>query len=335
MRVRDVCSFHTIRLLVLSVFLLIFLMSFSLYAQPSSPQLSQPRNVMHAMGTTQITAKKPRIVTLFQGATDSAVALGIRPVGVVDSWSEKPTYQYLRSALKGVAHVGLETQPNLEAIAALHPDLIIGTKVRHEKIYAQLSKIAPTVYTDNVYDFKQTLQLTAQATGRVAEGKQVWQRWQQRVTQFRQQLKQTLPKWPMTASIIDVRADHLRLYLDHSFPGTVLTSIGFQLPKVSSAAGWGIKLKSKESLPTVNADVFFVILHADTPAVEQNYQQWTHHPLWKMLTAPKNDQVSIVNRTDWLFSGGILGANRMLDELADFYQVKPSRLRSSKTSSHQ
>ncbi len=60
-----------------------------------------------------------RVITLFQGATDSAVALGITPCGIVDSWSEKPTYRYLRSALEPVPHVGLETQPSLEDIALL------------------------------------------------------------------------------------------------------------------------------------------------------------------------------------------------------------------------
>ncbi len=40
---------------------------------------------------------EPQIVTLYQGATDSAVALGITPIGVVDAWLEKPMYRYLRA----------------------------------------------------------------------------------------------------------------------------------------------------------------------------------------------------------------------------------------------
>ncbi|MGO1297127.1 MAG: ABC transporter substrate-binding protein [Vibrio sp.] len=294
------------------------LMSFSLFANPV------PTSIEH--DSVRVARHQPmRVVTLFQGATDSAVALGIQPVGVVDSWSDAKTYRYLRSALKGVPHVGLETQPNLEAIAALHPDLIIGTKVRHAKIYAQLSHIAKTVYTDNVYDFQQTLTRIAKATGREAKAQQLLHHWRARVANVRNALQRSQPHWPLSASIIDVRPDHLRLYLDKSFPGSVLSEIGFTLPNIPSAAGWGVKLKSKESLPTVNADVFFVILHADTPAVLQNYQQWRQHPLWKMLNAPKHGQVTRVNRIDWLFSGGILGANRLLDELSTFYHVQPAK----------
>lgn len=280
---------------------------------------ASPRLVTHALGQTQVPEQALRVVTLFQGATDSAVALGIRPVGVVDSWAQKPTYHYLREALQGVSHLGLETQPNLEQIIALKPDLIIGARTRHEKIYPQLKQIAPTVLTDNVYDFEQTLTLTGKATGRKAKAQALWQAWQQKVAAYRRQLQSRVADWPLTASVLDIRADHLRLYLHDSFAGQVLTSIGFALPTVKNA-GWGIKIKTKESLPAANADVFFVIKDSELPAVEHNYYRWRTHPIWKVLKAPRMNQVYEVNKIAWLLSGGILGANLMLDQLAEIYQ---------------
>ncbi|SHO59267.1 ABC transporter substrate-binding protein [Vibrio quintilis] len=279
------------------------------------------RQIHHAMGVTTLSGSVHRVVTLFQGATDTAVALGIQPVGVVDSWAEKPTYHYLRPQLAGVKHVGLETQPNLERIAALHPDLIIGSLSRHEKIYRQLSQIAPVVLTDNVYNFHHTLELVSMATGRNAQGKALWQQWQNRVAVFSSALSQKIPGWPLTAAILDVRADHLRLYLQDSFPGKVLEEIGFRFP-LEKRHTWGVKLKTKESLPQVNADVFFVILHSDDQAVRKNYQRWRAHPLWKILKAPREGQVYPVDRVRWLLSGGILGANRILDQLSDRYQLQ-------------
>lgn len=71
--------------------------------------VADPIRIDHAMGTTTLDAPAIRVVTLYQGATDAAVALGITPVGVVDSWVEQPMYRYLRDALADVAHVGLET----------------------------------------------------------------------------------------------------------------------------------------------------------------------------------------------------------------------------------
>lgn len=300
---------------ILGVCLLLFsCLQGQLFAQ------DKPYRVDHAMGSTTVPSEPLRIVTLYQGATDSAVALGIKPVGVVESWAQKPKYDYLRTSLGGVELVGLETQPNLEVIARLKPDLIIGASARHEKIYGQLSQIAPTVLADNVYDFKRSLELTAQATARVEQGAQLWQDWQTRIQNFRDQLTAQQPQWPLTASVLNVRADHLRLYLQDSFPGAVLKDIGFDFP-MSGQAGWGIKLKTKEALPSANADVFFVMLHGDDAAVRQNYDAWRQHPMWQVLTAPRNGQVFQVDRVTWLLSGGILGANLMLDDLSELYQL--------------
>lgn len=264
-----------------------------------------------------------RVVTLFQGATDSVVALGVTPVGVVDSWAQQPVYHYLRDALKGVDHVGLETQPNIEAIMALKPDLIIAAKSRHEKIYPQLSQLAETVMTDNVYDFEATLSLTAMALDKKVRGDKLWEQFQKRITAFHNIVKKRVSNWPLTASVLNIRADHLRLYLQQSFSGVVLKEIGFKFP-LPNKMDWGVKLKTKEGLPSVNGDVFFIILHSGDPAVRQNYKAWHTHSLWKMLNAPKQKQVYEVDRVAWLLSGGILGANQILDQLYQIYQLPQS-----------
>ena len=75
--------------------------------------------------------------------------LQVKPVGAVESIVEKPWYLYIREQMEGVTSVGAETQPNLEEIIALQPDLIIATKSRHEQIYDQLSAIAPTVVEED------------------------------------------------------------------------------------------------------------------------------------------------------------------------------------------
>ncbi|MGF1910950.1 iron-siderophore ABC transporter substrate-binding protein [Vibrio kasasachensis] len=274
----------------------------------------------HATGQSLIPNEPKRVVTLFQGATDTAVALGIQPIGIVDSWAQKPTYQYLRTKLIDVKHVGLETQPNLEEIAALNPDLIIGAKSRHEKIYPQLEQIAPTVMTSNVYDFRYTLELVGEATNRSEQANRLREQWQNKVASFRTALKEKHSNWPLTASIIDVRSDHLRLYLQDSFPGAVLNDIGFLAP-LPKRSGWGIKLKTKEALPSINADVFFVMLHSDELIVKDNYQAWVSHPLWKVLKAPREKQVHQVDEITWILSGGIVGANLMLNQLADIYHL--------------
>ncbi|QWT40242.1 ABC transporter substrate-binding protein [Dickeya dadantii] len=259
-----------------------------------------------------------RVITLFQGATDTAVALGITPAGVVDSWSEKPMYRYLRQALAGVPHVGLETQPSLEDIVLLKPDAIVASRFRHQRLEPLLSQIAPVVMLDEIYQFKKTVQVMGQALQRQAVADQLLQHWQQRVSWLREQLQRKFGGgWPPTVSILDIREDHIRSYLPGSFPGSVLSELGFGWSDASRAQpGVSLKLTNKESIPVVDADIFFIFLRSESPSVQRNYESLIRHPLWQQLRAPRRNQVWVVNGVTWSLSGGILGANMMLDDIA-------------------
>ncbi|MEH6685902.1 MAG: iron-siderophore ABC transporter substrate-binding protein [Halopseudomonas sabulinigri] len=268
-----------------------------------------------------------RVVTLFQGATDSAVALGVLPCGVVDSWSEKPMYRYLRQALAGVPHVGLETQPSLEDIVLLRPDVIIASRFRHERIAPLLAQMGRVVMLDEVFEFKQTLLVMGAALQRQQQASLLLAQWQQRVAQLRQQLQVAFAeRWPMTISVLDIREDHIRSYLPASFAGSVLTELGFVWsPAAQDAAGVSLKLTSKESLPVVDADLFFIFQRSNSEASQRNYQQVLDHPLWQQLRAPQQGLVWDVDSVAWSLSGGILGANLMLDDIARMANAKALR----------
>lgn len=258
-----------------------------------------------------------RVITLFQGATDTAVALGIRPAGVVDSWSEKPMYRYLRPALVGVPHVGLETQPSLEDIALLAPDLIVASRFRHERIKGLLEQLCPVVMLDEVFEFQKTLSVMGVATARRVEADALQVSWNARIAALRERLQAHFgERWPLSVSVLDIREDHLRSYLPDSFAGSVLGQLGFVWNEQGrSAQGVSIKISGRESLPVVDADVFFVFGRADSPGVQRHYQSLTAHPMWQRMAAPQAGRVWWVDGVAWIFSGGILGANRMLDDI--------------------
>lgn len=279
------------------------------------------RVIEHAMGETEIEGEPTRIVTLYQGATDAAVALGVTPVGVVDSWVEKPMYQYLRDDLKNVKHVGLETQPNLEEIAKLNPDLIIASKLRHEKNYDLLSQIAPTVTHQTVFRFKETVQLMGEAMNKEEKANEVLADWGNRVANFQEKIKEVKgDNWPLEVAVLNFRADHARIYFS-GYAGLVLNELGFTRPTSHQQDKWGIKLTSKESIPKMNADTFFVFM-SDNEAVKNTYQEWTEHPLWENLDAVKNGDVSTVDQVAWNMAGGIISANIMLDQIYDHFGLE-------------
>ena len=132
----------------------------------------ETREITHAMGTTKVPAEPKRVVVLDTDKIDTALSLGVTPVGAATAGEAKswPTY-FGADKLAGIKEVGVLTEPDLEAINALKPDLILGSKFRQEKFYDELAAIAPTVFTEKVgITWKENFLLDGKALGTGAAG---------------------------------------------------------------------------------------------------------------------------------------------------------------------
>lgn len=139
-----------------------------------------PVTVEHAFGETTIEEQPTRVVSVGVTEQDTLLQLGVVPVGVTEWYGEQPyaTWPWAQELL-GNAEPEVLTTSNgfeFEKIAALEPDLIIGTNAGiTKKDYELLSAIAPTVtnvpespgYFSSWQD--QTLQI-ARALGREVDG---------------------------------------------------------------------------------------------------------------------------------------------------------------------
>lgn len=117
----------------------------------AEPEATGPVTVEHARGVTEVPADAKLIVVLDSDKLDSLCALGLqdRIVGTATG-TDGAAPSYLGPTIAGLPSVGPFATPNLEQIAGLEPDLIIGTNFRQEKFYDQLAATAPTVFTANV-----------------------------------------------------------------------------------------------------------------------------------------------------------------------------------------
>ncbi|MCP3800628.1 ABC transporter substrate-binding protein [Allokutzneria sp. A3M-2-11 16] len=88
-----------------------------------------PVRVEHKYGVTEVKAPPQRVVTLGLSDQDVALAVGVKPVGVVDWFKERPfgKWPWTQPLWGGTAPeiVGERDEYNLEKIARLRPDLII------------------------------------------------------------------------------------------------------------------------------------------------------------------------------------------------------------------
>lgn len=278
------------------------------------------RVIEHVLGKTEIKGKPQKIVTLYQGATDTITQFGVKPIGVVESWAEQPMYEYIKAEVGDAKIVGQETQPNLEEIAALQPDLIIATQVRHEEIYEQLSQIAPTIVNTTLYDIHETTELLGKALDEEEKAKELMTAWDARVADFKEKIA-AKGDYPLSVAVTNYREDHARIYVQ-GFAGSILTELGFTEPKNLIGQNLEIvKLTDKESISSMNADIIFEFME-DNAAVKSTHEEWTKHPLYANLDAVKNNQVFTVNEIIWNFAGGLKAANLMLDDLYTYFELE-------------
>ncbi len=119
-----------------------------------------PVTIDHAFGSTTIDSEPQRIVTVGYNDEQALLALGIKPVGMVNQYPGEPdvnrTWPWVTGPWGGteptVVGSNPETTISVEKIAALEPDLILALYSSIDKdLYSTLSAIAPTVAKDPAY----------------------------------------------------------------------------------------------------------------------------------------------------------------------------------------
>lgn len=276
-----------------------------------------PRTVRHAMGETRIERAPARVVTLDTGELDTMVELGLKPVGVVDYGADGLPAYFDPKEIEGVEVIGTIDAPNLEAIARLRPDLIVSSKLRHEKLYGQLAQIAPTVFAERPgVAWKENFQLFAQAVGREAEAAETVRRYERRVAA----LNDTLPVPRPAVSVTRIMADgNIRLYQRANFLGLLLTDLGFPRPAAQNVDDFAAEV-SLEQLDQADGDAIIVAVF---DATENTYDDAVlGSPVWKQLAAVKTGAVHTVDDQTWIGGIGYHAAFAVMDQIEDLFGDK-------------
>ncbi|WP_416140817.1 ABC transporter substrate-binding protein [Halomonas sp. HK25] len=112
---------------------------------------AEARTLDTAHGEIEVPESPERIVTLYEGALDTSLAVGIVPVGAVTTRGGDGVARYIEAHLEAhptpvhPAIVGVVREINLEAVLAQRPDLILAAPQLSDDQYALLSRIAPTI----------------------------------------------------------------------------------------------------------------------------------------------------------------------------------------------
>ncbi|HYB81219.1 MAG TPA: iron-siderophore ABC transporter substrate-binding protein [Mycobacterium sp.] len=292
-------------------------------ADPGPPTRSAHNAAGVNPDVAQVPAEPQRIVVLSGDQLDALCALGLQSRVVAAALPDGSVSQpsYLGGAVHGLPGVGTRSNPDLGAIAAAHPDLILGSQGLTAKLYPQLAAIAPTVFTaapgaaweDNVRG-------VGAATARSAAADAL-------VNGFSQWAGEAGAKHDAAhyqASIVQLTTTTIRVYGANNFPASVLTAVGVDRPASQrftdkaylEIGATDADLAESPDLPDLSAadaDVIYVSC-ASAAAAERAAAVFDSGP-WRKLSAYHDNRVFVVNDEVWQTGEGLVAARGIVDDL--------------------
>lgn len=301
--------------------------SASTTATPSSTAAAQfPKTIEHALGSTEIKAQPKRIVTLDPSYTDAALALGAQVSGYTiyrKGDAAFPSYLGDVSAqTKDAVNVGSLAEPSLDKILEAQPDLIVSAKVRHEALYPQLAKIAPTIFSVTTGPtWKENIVTLGDALGEKDKAEKLIADYKARAKAVGADILKKNPK--LTYSYLRFAGeDTARLYSSKSFLGEIMADAGIPRPEGQPDSKEKIFVPlSQEQLPAADAGLVIVSAFGQSTAEGDKSRaqkdKFMANPLFKTLKG----EVLDVDDVTFATSVSLQGAHAVLTQLAEKYGV--------------
>lgn len=255
----------------------------------------------HSAGSACVPDRPQRVVTLQdQNALLPLWELGFRDVvGSVGAFDEdgEPFFRRMQAYdTSQITFVGDYGEPNVEAVAALEPDLIVGPPGLES--YEQLSALAPTVLIDT-FDapVAEVSMRFAELVGAQERSRELEAEYRARLDELRGQVGD--PGEVVVSVIVTAAsggAEPGQLYIDGSGGSVeeVLDEAGFARPEAQVTATERTYL-SVEQLPTQDADLLLRMTFQQGQDEEANTEAVLGSPLWDGLNAVRLGQAHDVD----------------------------------------
>ncbi|MEB3034290.1 iron-siderophore ABC transporter substrate-binding protein [[Mycobacterium] nativiensis] len=293
-------------------------------AEPARPDPGPPtRSVRNAAdvepSSVEVPEEPQRIVVLSGDQLDALCALGLqsRIVGAALPDGSQSQPSYLGAVVHDLPAVGNRSNPDLNAIAELHPDLILGSQGLTPG-YSELAAIAPTVFTglpggaweDNVRG-------VGAATARTGAVDEVLGTFAEKADAA----GETGDATHFQASVVQLTDNGLRVYGVANFAATVLKAVGVDRPASQRFTDQPyIEISASESdlagrgdFSAADGDIVYVSFAS--PAAKARAATVFDSVAWRRLAANRDSRVFVVNNEIWQTGQGPVAATGVVADL--------------------
>ncbi|MCH9668769.1 MAG: iron-siderophore ABC transporter substrate-binding protein [Actinomycetia bacterium] len=270
--------------------------------------------------TTMVPADPQRIVVLAGDQLDALCALGLQSrivaAALPDGSDAQPSY--LGSVIHELPGAGSRSDPDLAAIAAATPDLILGSVALTPTDFPALSEIAPTVFSRAPgAAWRENLRTVGAATGRLAAANTL-------IEAFDQAADKTGIDNDAThfqVSVVQFTDTTMRVFGAENFPASVLADVGVDRPAAQRFTDKpyievGISeadLGNSADFSLADGDI--VYLSFASAAARDRAPEVMNSDAWKRLSAYRDNRVFAVNNEVWQTGEGIVAARGILADV--------------------
>ncbi|WP_346929082.1 ABC transporter substrate-binding protein [Clostridium sp.] len=276
---------------------------------------SKTVTVTDVRGEVEIPENPERIVDL-SGNSDILSILGYEVIGTANSdaydYTKFPTY--LEETLKGATILGYSMQDTMdvEAIMNLDPDLIVISTVQ-EKMYDQLSEIAPTVMIKlEALDWKEDVKSLAKVFNK-EEAANTWlENYDKKSKEVGDKIKETYGEDTTYLSFL-ASGGQFYVFDGAGFGSVLYEDLGLAKPEgMPEQNDISLPVVTYEGLASIKSEYIFVI------ATDEDFKALEENMVWNNLPQVKEGKVVKLESSPYFVQGySSIGRQVLLDEIME------------------
>lgn len=276
---------------------------------------SKTITVTDVRGQVEIPEKPERIVDL-SGNSDILSILGYKVTGTAnsDAYDYTKFPSYLEDTLKGSTILGYSMQDTMdvEGIMNLNPDLIVISTVQ-EKMYDQLSEIAPTVMIKlEALNWKEDLKAIAKVFNKEAAANTWLANYSKKSKEVGDKIKETYGNDTTYLSFL-ASAGQFYVFDGAGFGSVLYEDMGLGKPEgMPKQSDISLPVVTYEGLASIKSEYIFVI------ATDEDLKVLETNAIWNSLPAVKEGKVINLKASPYFTQGySSIGRQVLLDEITE------------------
>lgn len=271
--------------------------------------------VTDVRGEVEIPAEPKRIVDL-SGNSDILSLIGYKVIGTAnsDAYDYTKFPAYLEETLQGAEILGYSMQDtmDIEAVMNLNPDLIIISTVQ-EKMYDQLSEIAPTVMIQlEALNWKDDVKAFAEVFNKEAEADKWLADYELKAKEAGDAIKAEYGEDTTYLSFL-ASGGQFFVFDGAGFGNVLYEDMGLAKPEgMPAQTDISLPVVTYEGLAAIQSDYIFLI------ATDEDLAELEKNAIWNSLPAVKEGHVVVLGASPYFNQGySPIGRELLVNEIGD------------------